>query len=97
MAGQRRKFSREFKVEAVRRVESGEPTAEVARALGIHPNMLGGWVRQLRANEKEAFRGNGKLTSRDEEIRRLKRQLVEVTDERDILKKAAAYFAKESR
>ena len=97
MAVQRRKYTKEFKLEAVRRVESGEPKAEVARALGIHVNMLGGWVRQYRTEAAEAFRGNGKLTSQDEEIRRLRRQLAEVTDERDILKKATAYFARTSR
>ena len=59
--------------------------------------MLHSWVRQFKAEAAEAFRGNGKLTSQDEELRRLRRELDRVTEERDVLKKATAFFAKESR
>jgi transposase len=98
MGEQRRKFSREFKIEAVRRVTDGRETvAEIARALGIEPNNLYGWVKQLKNEASDAFRGNGKLTAQDEEIRRLRRQLADVTEERDILKKTAIWFAKQSR
>jgi transposase len=98
MPAKRRKYPREYKIEAVRRVIEGRETAaEIARALGIEANMLYGWVRQFKTEANEAFRGNGNLTAQDEEIRRLRRQLVEITEERDILKKAAAFFAKESR
>jgi transposase len=98
MAEKRRKYPREYKIEAVRRVIEGRETAvEVARALGIQPNMLYGWVRQLKSEADEAFRGNGKVTAQDEELRRLRRQLADVTEERDILKKATAFFAKQSR
>ena len=98
MADQRRKFSREFKIEAVRRVAEGRETAvEIARALGIQANMLYSWVRQFKNEANEAFRGNGKLTAQDEEIRRLRRQLADVTEERDFLKKTATWFAKHSK
>jgi transposase len=98
MGEQRRKYPREFKVEAVRRViDGGETAAEVARALGLEPNLLYGWVRQFKTEAKDAFRGNGKLTAQDEEVRRLRRQLADVTEERDILKKTAVWFAKHSR
>ena len=98
MADQRRKFPREFKVEAVRRVvDGGETAAEVARSLDLQPNMLFGWVRQFKAEAAAAFRGNGNVTSQDEEVRKLRRELARVTEERDILKKATAFFAKESR
>jgi transposase len=98
MAEQRRKYPREFKIEAVRRVTEGRETAaEVARALGIQPNMLYGWVRQLKAEADDAFRGNGKLTAQDEEIRRLRRENADLREERDILKKTAVWFAKHSR
>lgn len=98
MADQRRKFSREFKVEAVRRVTEGRETAaEIARALGIQPNMLYGWVRQFKSEADEAFRGNGKVTAQDEEIRRLRRENTELREERDFLKKTATWFAKHSR
>ncbi len=98
MAEQRRKYPREFKVEAVRRVvDGGEPAVEVARALDLQPNMLYGWVRQFKAEAAEAFRGNGNMTSQDEEVRKLRRENAVLREERDILKKATAFFAKESR
>lgn len=98
MADQRRKFSREFKIEAVRRVSEGrETTVEIARALGIQPNMLYGWIRQFKSDAEEAFRGNGKLTAQDDELRRLRRENAELREERDFLKKTATWFAKHSR
>ena len=98
MADQRRKFPREYKIEAVRRViDGGETVAEVARSLGLQRNLLYGWLRQFERDATEAFRGNGNVTSQDEEVRRLRRELSRVTEERDILKKATAFFAKESR
>lgn len=98
MADQRRKFPREYKIEAVRRVvDGGEPAAEVARSLDLQPNMLYQWVRQLKAEAAEAFRGNGTMTSQDEEVRKLRRENAVPREERDILKKATAFFAKESR
>ena len=102
MATKRRQFTQEFKLEAVRLATSGEkPLEQVARELGIRAEMLKGWKRQAEGraglSAAEVFPGNGKLTSKDEEIRTLRRQLEEVTQERDFLKKAAAYFAKGSR
>ena len=99
MARHRRQFSPEFKLEAVRLAESGKPPAEVARALGIRADMLRKWRRQFAtaASVRDAFPGNGKLTSQDEEIRRLRREVAELREERDILKKATAFFARESR
>jgi transposase len=98
MADQRRKYPREFKVEAVRRVvDGGETVIEVARSLNLQRNLIYGWLREFEKDAKEAFRGNGKVTSQDEEVRRLRRELSRVTEERDILKKATAFFAKESR
>lgn len=98
MGEMRRKYPREFKVEAVRRVIEGRETAaEIARALGIQPNMLYSWVRQFKSEANQAFRGNGNLTAQDEEVRRLRRQVLDLTEERDILKKTAVWFAKQSR
>jgi transposase len=98
MAEKRRKFPREFKTEAVRRiVEGGEPTVEVARSLDLPAHMLYNWVRQFKVDATEAFRGNGVVTSQDEELRKLRRELAQVREERDILKKATAFFAKDSR
>lgn len=102
MAEKRRQFTREFKLEAVRLVSSGErKLAELARDLGVRADILRGWQKQAegRAGLKndDVFPGNGKLTSKDEELRALRRELEEVRQERDFLKKAATYFAKGSR
>lgn len=99
MSRQRRQFTREFKIEALRRVEeSGKPLTQVARELGIRPDLLYGWKRRLGKgdNASEVFPGNGVMTPEAEEIRRLRRRLEQVEQERDFLKKAAAYFAQES-
>ena len=97
MATQRRRFSREFKVEAVRLVlERGVSAAQAARDLGIHINVLRNWVREQRADPTYAFPGNGQQKPEDAEITQLKREVARLKMERDILKKAAAYFAKES-
>ena len=94
----RRSFSREFKVEAVRMIaEQGQSATEVARDLGIHPNMLRKWKQQLAAKPEQAFPGNGKLSAEQEELRRLQQENRQLRMERDILKKATAFFAKEGK
>lgn len=96
---QKRKiFSKEFKLEAVRLLEtSDKPAADIARELGIQRNQLYKWQEQLRAKGKaDAFPGKGYRTEKDDEIARLKRELERVKEERDILKKAAQYFARET-
>ena len=97
MSEKRRQFTREFKLEAVRLVKQGQSVSSVAAALGIRPSMVRNWKRQVEGGsaEKEIFRGQGRVTSQEEELRRLRRELTRVTEERDFLKKAAAYFAKE--
>jgi transposase len=93
----RKRFTKEFKQEAVRLMkESGKPAAEVARELGIRRNQLYKWQEAFISHGEEAFPGSGRRPARDEEIARLKRELARVKEERDILKKAAQYFAKES-
>ena len=95
---QRQRYAREFKLEAVRLLELGQkPAAQLALELGIARNQLYKWKEQLQAKgEAKAFRGpGGSATSELSEIERLRRELKKVTEERDILKKAAAYFAKE--
>lgn len=93
----RRKFTREFKQEAVRLVtEQGYSVKEAAENLGIGENMLRRWKNELEANGKVAFPGNGNLISPEEELRRLREENKRLRMEREILKKAAAFFAKES-
>ena len=97
--GRRRtRYTKEFKLEAVRLLEAGEkPAAQLAAELGIRRNQLHKWQSQLQSKGAEmAFRGPGaKRLSELSEVERLRRELKRVTEERDILKKAAAYFAKE--
>ena len=95
----RKHYTKEFKLDAVSLVlDQGLTIAEAARSLGIRANMLGRWVRESRAdNNGQAFRGNGKLTPDQEEIRRLKIENKQLKLERQILKEAAVFFAKESK
>jgi transposase len=107
---ERKQYTEEFKLEAVRlATSSGKSVKEVARDLGINPNMLSRWKGKvsgaksrtidgkLPSRAGDVFPGHGKLTSQDEELRQLRRELAIVTEERDILKKATAFFAKISR
>ena len=92
----RRKYSAEYKREAVEMVRSSEvSTSQIARELGIDPNMLNRWCREAGGGGEKAFQGQGK--ARDEEVAALKRELARVKKERDFLKEAAAFFAKESK
>lgn len=91
----RKRYSPEYKreiVELVRR--SNSSCRQIALEVGLNPNMLTRWVREAEAAGGKAFSGGG--TPRDEELSRLKRELSRVTRERDFLKDAAAYFAKQS-
>jgi len=95
---QRARFTKEFKVEAVRLLELGQkPAAQLALELGIARNQLYKWQAQLqKSGASHAFRGPGrKPLDEQSEVGRLKRELKQVTEERDALKKVATYFAKE--
>jgi transposase len=96
--GTRRRYTREFKVEAIRLVcERGVTLAQAARDLGVHVNVLRKWVREHRADPVHAFPGVGQQTPEAAELTQLRREVIRLKMERDILKKAAAYFAQESR
>lgn len=98
MPKKRAKHSAEYKQEALRRVVDGkESIASVADALGLARETMYRWMREYQANPDQAFRGNGKLTSQDEEIRQLRRKVARLEEDREILKKAATFFARESR
>ena len=93
----RRTFSGEFKREAVRLIkERGVSVAQAARDLDLHENVLRKWVRELSGDPEHAFPGQGQMKPEQAEIARLKKEVARLRMERDILKKAAAYFAKES-
>jgi len=96
--GKRRKYDRGFKLEAVRLATKGDrKAAEVARDLGIHPNLLYSWKGQLLADQDHAFPGPRRLKPEAEEMRQLKRELSDVKEEREILKKALAIFSRTPR
>lgn len=98
MADKRKKYPREFKIEAVKRVvEDRVPQSHVARELGISINTLAGWKRAFLDDPEQSFPGNGKQKPDDAELTRVKRELARAREEIEILKKAAAYFAKHSR
>jgi transposase len=93
----RRTFGREFKIEAVKLIrERGVSVAQAARDLDVHENVLRKWVKELAADPGHAFPGLGQMKPEQLEIERLRREVIKLKAERDILKKAAAYFAKES-
>jgi transposase len=95
MARKRREYSREFKLEAVRLVrEGGLTVSQAARDLGVHQTLLGRWKKQFEEGPVEAFPGKGRLRPDDEELRRLRRELEIVRQERDILKKAVGIFSR---
>ena len=92
----RRAFTREFKLEAVRLVrDRGVSAAQASRDLGVHANMLRRWVKDFEDDPKQAFPGQGQMKPEQVEIERLRREVIKLKAERDILKKAAAYFAKD--
>jgi transposase len=93
----RRKFSREFKVEAVKLVrERGVSAAQAARDLDVHENVLRKWIKEFGSDPAQAFPGQGQMKPEQQEIERLRREVNKLRAERDILKKAAAFFAKEA-
>jgi transposase len=94
---QRRKFSREFKVEAVKLVrERGVSVAQAGRDLGVHENVLRKWVKEFGSDSAQSFPRHGQMKPEQLEIERLRREVNKLKAERDILKKAAAYFAREA-
>ena len=94
---ERRKFTREFKLEAVRLIkERGVGYTQASQDLSVHESQLRNWVKAFGDDPQQAFPGHGQMKPEQAEIARLKREVTKLKAERDILKKAAAYFAKES-
>ncbi len=93
----RRTYTKEFKLEAVRLVESkGGNASEIAKNLGVSPNILNRWIREYHEDSQYAFPGLGKLKEPDEELRKLRKELADTKMERDILKKALAVFSRQN-
>lgn len=91
----RRRFGREFKIEAVRLIkERGVSVAQAARDLDVHENVLRKWVKELAADPGQAFPGHGQMKPEQLEIEKLRREVAKLKAERDILKKAAARLSR---
>ncbi len=97
MKSTRRRFTREFKLEVVRQLESGRRLADVARELGVDAQVIRRWRDQVTVDPATAFPGNGRQARSEDELQRLRREVTQLRAERDFLKKAAAFFAKTSR
>ena len=96
MARKYQTYSKEFKLEAIRLAENTDkPITELARELGIRVNQIYKWKEQLSKKQEDAFPGHGKQLGKDAEIAQLKKELAQAREENEILKKAAAYFARE--
>ena len=95
----KKQYTKEFKLDAVSLVlDQGYTVAEAARSLEINANMLRRWIKEYQSDDDgQAFRGNGKLTPEQEEIRRLKLENKQLKLEKQILKEAAVFFAKETK
>ena len=95
--GTRRQFSRECRREAVKLVkERGGAVSQACRDLDLHESRLRAWMREFAADPQQAFPGKGVMKPEAAELERLRKEVAKLKMERDILKKAAAYFAKDS-
>ena len=98
MKRKRRRFSREFKIEAVNIVtKEGNNIVDVARDLDLHPNTLGLWKRQLAEDPAHAFPGKGYMKPEQQELYDLRKKVKRLQEENEILKKTVGYFAKDER
>jgi transposase len=92
------KYDKAFKEQAVLKILSKEATiTEMAQSLNVHYTTVRDWVRSYKRDGSSAFPGSGNLKPEDEEMRRLRRELADLKEENEILKKAAAYFAKNQK
>jgi len=95
----RKKYSKEFKLDAISLViDQNYSRREAATSLGINDNLLGRWVKEHQADDdSQAFRGNGKLSPEQVEIRQLKEENRRLKMEKELLKKATVFFAGETK
>jgi transposase len=94
----RKKYSKEYKLDAVSLVlDQGYTITNAARSLDVNRSVLQRWIKEFESDDGQAFRGNGKLTPEQTEIRRLTEENRRLKMEKEILKKATVFFAKETR
>ena len=96
---ERKRYTKEFKLDAVSLVlDQGHSRTDVAKMLDVNNQMISRWVKEYQQDDDgQAFRGNGKLTPEQEEIRRLKAQVKQLEMEKRILKEATVFFTKETK
>lgn len=93
-----KKYSKEFKIDAISLVtEQNYTQTEAANSLGITPKLISRWIKEYKTEEEHAFRGNGKLTPEQLELRCLREENKRLKMEKEILKKATVFFAKEMK
>jgi transposase len=98
MTQKRKHYSKQFKIDAVKLVtEQGYKVSEAARNLGIHHSSLRHWKKQIETDGNQSFPGKGHMISDKEELYRLRKEVKKLRMEREILKKAAAFFANEPK
>jgi len=98
MAKKRKYYSKQFKIDAVKLVtEQGYKVSEAARNLGIHHTSLRHWKKQFETDGNQSFPGKGYISPEKEELYRLRKENKRLRMEREILKKATAFFANESK
>ena len=98
MSKHRRRYPRQFKVDAIRRIlEDGVRQSQVARELDVSANTLAKWVKEYQEDPEHSFPGLGRIKPADAELARVKKENARLREELIIVKKAAAYFAKESQ
>ena len=94
----RKTYEQQFKIDAVNLVVNGNRSvSSVARDLGIEVNVLHRWKRELTEGKLQAFPGKGRLSPQEEELRQLRRELEQAKEDREILKKALAFFSKNGK
>ncbi len=94
----RKKYAKEYKLDAVSLVlDQGYTVSEAAKNLEVNRSMLQRWINEFQSDDGQAFRGNGKLTPEQAEIRQLKEENRRLKMEKEILKNATVFFAKETR
>lgn len=97
MSEKRKSYDKEFKLSAIKMItETGMSVSQVSRDLGINETSLHKWKKDYLTDREDSFPGKGRMKPEEEELRRVKKELLRVTMERDILKKTIGYFAKET-
>lgn len=92
--GEYKQYDKDFKIEVIKRIESGEMVSNIAKELGISSTSIYTWMNKQKKEGYDSFVGSGNIKPQDEEYRKIQKENRDLKEENEILKKAAAYFAK---